>query len=175
MTLVLNEEIPDKDVRIFQCIPLMLQHACRTVFIWDVKTDSPLKQLEVGQAQLTNVAISLDGSQIAADNELGIKIIDINIHRQIASYNDNLWTYDSTSQLVWLPDVQFSTSASEEILVFQEDRKSLFIVVNSCPQSQSTRPCFYYKICPRSSDLSKFVPILRDYKEWEMTLSIWCT
>ena len=82
------------------------------VFICDTKTNKRLKQLEFGRS-ITDVAISPDGSQIAFDDELGMKIIDVStgrrIGREIIPYNNNLSAcrYHSTPRLAWSPNGQF--------------------------------------------------------------------
>jgi WD40 repeat protein len=80
----------------------------RLVFILDVKTDKPLKQLEV---EAFYVAISSNGSQIAIKDMLGIKTIDVStghIGQEIPLYND------TDPRIVWSPNGQFLAFASKK-------------------------------------------------------------
>ena len=85
------------------------------IFIWGVKTDKPIKQLE---AEALDVAISPDGSQIATQDELRIKIIDVSstghINRQITLSKDSLWTrIGPYPRIAWSPNGQLLASATE--------------------------------------------------------------
>ena len=153
----------------------------RLVFIWDVKTDKPLKQLEVHAAC---VAISPDGSQIAIHDELGIKIIDVStghIDRQITPCNDSLWTSnDPNPRIVWSPNGQFLASATTKQSGTKLYLMSLTVTHGStqAPIQVLTRlecPTTKY-VCQLafSPDSSKVVAVLWD-STGRMTLSIWCT
>ena len=150
----------------------------RLVLIWDVKTDKPLEQLTI---QAFDVAISPDGSQIAIQDEFGIKIIDVctgRIDRQIKLYNDRLWTCDDPDPwIVWSPNGQFLASATAE----QSGTK---IYLLSLTRGNGQAPILTRLECPTtkfvsqltfSLDSSKVVAVLRDNAAWEMTLSMWCT
>ena len=150
----------------------------RLVFIWDVKTDKPLKRLEV---QAGDVAISPDGSQIAIHDELGIKIIDVStgrIDRQITPSNDGLWTSDDPDpRIAWSPNGQFLASATSK-------RSETKLYLMSLTPGSAQVPILTRLECPPtkyvdqlafSPDSSKVVALLWDNKTERTTLSIWCT
>ena len=148
------------------------------VFIWDVKTDRPLKQLVV---QAADIALSSDGSQIAIHDKLGIKIIDVStghIDRQITPRNDSLWTRnDPHPRIFWSPNGRFLASATAKQL-----ETKLYLLSLTCDNAQA--PILTRLECPTtkyvsrlafSPDSSKVVAVLRDYVAQRTTLSIWCT
>ena len=152
----------------------------RLVFIWDVKTDKPLKQLV---ARAVDVAISPDGSQIAIDDEMGISIIDVStgsIDRQITQYSNSLWTYYDVpnARIVWSPNGQFLVSASAQrykktgIYLLSLTRGSAQVSSLTLPESSTTK---YIVDLACSPDSSKVAAVLWDYKAQKMALSIWCT
>ena len=146
----------------------------RLVFIWDVKTDKPLKRLEV---QAFDVAISPDGSQIAIHDELGVKIIDVgtgDIDRQITPSNDSLWAgNDPIPQIVWSPNGQFLASATAK----QSETKLYLLSLTRgsarAPIQVLTRlECLttkYVRQLAFSPDSSKVVAVLLDYITRRMT------
>ena len=148
------------------------------VFIWDVKTDKPLIQLEVHAG---DVAISPDGSQIATQDELGIRIIDVStghIVQQITPCNDGHWTRnDPIPRIAWSPNGQFLASATTE-----QSMTKLYSL--SLTRGSGQAPIFIQLECPTTKDVSqlafspdssKVVAILWDYATRRKTLSIWCT
>ena len=153
------------------CLPIPpLPLPPRQLFIWDVKTDKLLKQLEVaGTAR--KVAILPDASQIVVADELGIKIIDVSTGhptaRPIMPSDDSPSVYDSTRRLIWSSRKNIQTSASASIASVTSFYTKQNIIDLAC-----------------SPDSSKVVAILGDnamrmqptgeYVEREMTLSVWC-
>ena len=153
----------------------------RLVFVWDFKTDKPLKRLQVKIQALNHVAISPDGSQIAIHDELGIKIIDVStghIDRQITPSNDSLWSNDRSPRIAWSPNGQFLASATEK-------RSETQLYLMSLTRGSGQVPIITRLECPTtkyvyrlafSPDSSKVVALLLDYAtKRRMTLSIWCT
>ena len=144
----------------------------RTVLIWDVKTDKPLKRLEV---EALDVAISPDGSQIAIHDELGIKIIDVgteHIDRQITLSEDLRTFYDSNSRIAWSPNGQFLASATTK-----QSRTKLYLLTRGSAQVPiiTRLECSTTKyVCQLafSPDSSKVVAVLGDNATRRMTLSI---
>ena len=152
----------------------------RLVFIWDVKTDKPLKQLVVHAA---DVAISPDGSQIAIhdSDELGIKIIDVStehIDRQVTLCDGSLWISNILdSRIVWSPNGQFLASASRErfetkLHLLSLTRGSAQVPILTQLECSSTKHVCQLAFSP---DSSKVVAVLCDNSTRRMTLSIWCT
>ena len=147
------------------------------VFIWDVKTDKPLKRLEV---HARDVAISPDGSQIATRDELGIKIIDVStghIDRQITPCNDILRSDDPDPQIAWSPNGQFIASATTKqsetklyLMSLARGSGKVPIVTQLGCFTRKYVPCFAF-----SPDSSKVVAVLRRFGEDILSLSIWCT
>ena len=147
----------------------------KLVYIWDVKTDKPLKQLEVWAL---DVAISPDGSQIAKLNESGIEIIVIStghIDRQIKLYDSSRRSYgNSYPQIAWSPNGQFLASTTAEqsetqlYLLTRGSAQVPIITRLECPTTKHVRQLAF------SPDSSKVVAVLEDYTT-RMTLSIWCT
>ena len=156
------------------------------VFIWDVETDKPLKQLEVTRLA-EEVTVSPDGSYLAIADNLGIEIIEVDtghrIGRHITPYNDSSWsgwTYCSTPRLIWSPNGQFLASASLKRSGYFEETTIYLLSLNAKVSSMSrilgvfTTKYILDLTC--SPDSSKVVAILGDvYNRSEMTLSIWCT
>ena len=155
----------------------------KVVFIWDVKTDTPLKQLVV---QAGDVAISPNGSQIAIHNELGIEIIDVSTtgnvdHRRITLCNDGShWTRNNQSpRIAWSPNGQFLASSTTK-----ESRTKLYLLSLTRGSAQVPIQVLTQVECPTkkyvsqltfSPDSSKVVALLWDSAVQRMTLSIWCT
>ena len=152
--------------------------------IWDVKTDKPLKRLV---AHAGDVVISPDGSQIATQDKLGIRIIDVgtgHIDRQITLSNhskDSFWTrYDPDPldpRITWSPNGQFLASATAK-----QSMTKLYLM--SLTRGSTQVPILTRLECPItkyvsqlafSPDSSKVVAVLQDYASRRMTLSIWCT
>ena len=143
------------------------------VFIWDIKTDKLLKQLEVARTA-HKVAIS-DASQMVVADKMGIKIIDVGsgppIGQTITPSDDSPSAYDST-RLIWSSNGQTPASASVTPVRTRSNRRHSF----GTTQNIIDLAC--------SPDSSKVVAILGDsakrsyrtdeYKEREMTLSVWC-
>ena len=158
----------------------------RLVFISDVKTDKPLKQLDV---EAINVAISPDGSQIAINDKLGIKVIDVStghIGQQITPYKDILWT-DPNPPIVWSPNGHFLASASvknvKTVPVKQYKRAEIYLLplthgsaqVPSLGLTLPTRSTGKYAVdLACSPDSSKLVAVLWDYEAQRMTLYVCC-
>ena len=161
----------------------------RSVFIWDVKTDKPLKERVV---RAVDVAISPDGSQLAIQDsdELGIKIIDVSttstghINQRITPSNDILQNEhdpQADPRIVWSPNGQFLASATEKqsktklyLLSLARDSGQIPIQVLTgtrlnCPTTKRVSQLAF------SPDSSKVVAILLDYKKKRRMLSIWCT
>ena len=154
----------------------------RLVFIWDVKTDEPLKQLEV---QACDVAISPDGSRIATYDGFGIEIIDVStghwhIDRQITLCDDSLRTdNDIYSRIAWLPNGQFLASATRKqsgtkLYLLSLTRGGAQVPIQvltrlECPTSK------YVSQLAFSPDSLKVVAVLWDDRDLGTTLSIWCT
>ena len=148
----------------------------RLVFILDVKTDKPLKQLEV---EAFYVAISSNGSQIAIKDMLGIKTIDVStghIGQEIPLYNDT----DPNPRIVWSPNGQFLASASVKpykktkiyslslnILSGNAQVPSLIVL------ESSTRNHIHDLAC--TLDSSKVVAVLWDHDAKKTTIYICCT
>ena len=154
----------------------------RLVFIWDVKTDKPVKQLVV---YAHDVAISPNGSQIAIHDGSGIKIIDTsteNIDRQITLCDDSLRTsYDPNSLIAWSPNGQFLASATKD-----QSGTKLYLLSLTRGSAHRQIPILTRLECPTTKDVSqltfspdssKVVAVLRYYaaRTWRMALSIWCT
>ena len=143
------------------------------VLIWDVKTDKPLKRLEV---HAFDIAISPDGSQIAIQNRSGIKIIDVStgrIDRQITPSNDSLRTrYDPDHQIAWSPNGQFLASGTVKQLYLISLTPGSPIQVLTRLECPTTKYVFQVAFSP---DSSKVVALLWDDVARRMTLFIWCT
>ena len=169
-------------VMVIITIPTYFSSLRQLVFVLDVKTDEPLKQLEVNA---NHVAISPDGSQIAiivSDiDKLSVRIINVSTGRisrqtQIKLYNDNLWT--ASSRIVWSPNGQFLASVSKkeytetEICLLPLTRGSAQVPSLILPES-STGKHIVDLVC--SPDSSKIVAGLWDYEVQRMTLYICCT
>ena len=152
----------------------------RLVFVWDVKTDRPLKRLEVRAA---DVAISPNGSQIAIQDRSGIKIIDVStgyIDRQITLCNDSLQnTNDPEPRIAWSPNGQILASATAEhfrtklyLLSFTTRGSAQVPILTRLKCPDTTKYVFKLAFSP---DSSRVVAVLQDYRTWETTFSIWWT
>ena len=101
---------------------------------------------------------------VVADNKLGIKIIDVNagqsiFGRQITPSDDSPWGYDSAVRLIWSSNAQ--TSASEGFGTTQN------IIELACSPDSS-------KVVAILGDKTRRSHRMDEYKEREMTLSMWC-
>jgi len=147
-------------------VPSLFSSRSLEVFIWDVKTDKLLKQLEVARTA-HKVAISDPSQMVVADN-VGIKIMDVStgrpIGRPLTPSDDSPSTYDSTPRLIWSSNGQIS-APSASMRSFGTTQN---IIDLACSPDSS-------KVVAILGDKAKRSYRTDEYKEREMTLSIWCT
>ena len=149
------------------------------IFILDVKAGKPLKQFRF---EAFHITISPDGSQIAINDKLGIKIIDVHtghISRQITPSNDRPWT--SNSLIIWSPNGQFLAFISMK----QYKEKIFYSLTLTSASAQLEVPSFILLESSArelvniglacSPDSSKIVAVFCDYATQRITLYICCT